>query len=177
VPFICFLARPVRICNTNKRGKRRGSSYAGASLRKRTSSSRLLLRRQGTCCGTISKRRCFLFPSTMRHSPNDLRRIRSVEDLRHLPFTIKRACRKIRSILSLVPDRKFCPASLDHPALAAAGTPCVEESVRSASFAHRSDLYHGRAAQPLAFLYTDHDVRRLQDAGGRMMRIGGVKRT
>ena len=34
----------------------------------------------------------------------------------------------------------------------------------------------GRSAQPLPFLYTDHDLRHLKTAGGRIMRICGAKR-
>ncbi len=108
---------------------------------------------------------------------NDLRRIRCVEDLRHLPFTTKKDVQDHPRDFILAPDRKIL-ARRPSAILRALwqGRRAVEESFEREFRPQFMTFTTGRSAQPLPFLYTARDVRHLQTAGDRIMRICGAKR-
>ena len=108
---------------------------------------------------------------------HDLRRIRRVEDLRHLPFTIKRDVQDHPLDFILVPDRNMLarrPSTILRALLH--GRQAVEESFEREFRPSFMTFTTGRSAQPLPFLYTAHDLQHLQTAGGRIMRICEAKR-
>ena len=95
------------------------------------------------------------------------RRIRHVEDLRHLPFTTKRDVQDHPLDFILVPDKKILarrPSTILRALCR--GRQAVEESFEREFRPSFMTFTTGRSSQPLPFLYTDHDLRRLQDRGG-----------
>ena len=144
---------------------------------KGTGSSRLLLRRQGDLLRRYLEQTVLPFSKHYAALRNDLRRIRRVEDLRHLPFTIKRDVQDHPLDFILIPDKKILsrrPSTILRALWH--GRHAVEESFEREFRPSFMTFTTGRSAQPLAFLYTDHDLRHLQAAGGRIMRICGAKR-
>src|SRR5476649_2382307 len=78
-----------------------GHSHVG------TDSSRLLLQRQGEALRRYLEQTVLPFSKHYGAFAHDLRRIRRVEDLRHLPFTIKRDVQESPRDFVLIPDRKI----------------------------------------------------------------------
>ncbi|MCE0521769.1 MAG: AMP-binding protein [Methylacidiphilales bacterium] len=142
-----------------------------------TSFSRSLLRRQGDLLRHYLERTVIPFSKHYAPLANDLRRIRSVEDLCHLDFTVKRDVQEHPLDFILVPDRHVL-ARRPSTILKALwkGRPAVEESFEREFRPTFMTFTTGRAAQPLPFLYTDHDLRHLRDSGRRIMSICGAKR-
>lgn len=142
-----------------------------------TGSSRSLLRRQGELLRRYLEQTVLPFSKHYSAFANDLRRIRNVEDLRHLPFTIKRDVQDNSRDFILIPDKKIL-ARRPSTILRALwqGRSAVEESFEREFRPSFMTFTTGRSAQPLAFLYTAHDVRHLQDAGNRIMHICAAKR-
>ena len=139
--------------------------------------SRLLLRRQGDLLRRYIGQTVVPFSRHYAAFGDDLRRIRRVEDLRHLPFTVKRDVQDHPLDFILVPDPKIL-ARRPSTILRALwqGRQAVEESFEREFRPSFMTFTTGRAAQPLPFLYTARDLRHLQDAGGRIMRICGARR-
>jgi phenylacetate-coenzyme A ligase PaaK-like adenylate-forming protein len=139
--------------------------------------SRLLLRRQGDLLRRYLEQTVLPFSKHYATLGNDLRRIRRVEDLRHLPFTIKRDVQDHPLDFILVPDRNIL-ARRPSTILRALwqGRQAVEESFEREFRPSFMTFTTGRSAQPLPFLYTAHDLQHLQTAGGRIMRICEAKR-
>ena len=140
-------------------------------------SSRLLLRRQGDLLRRYIEQTVLPFSKHYAALGHDLRLVRSVEDLRHLPFTVKRDVQDHPLDFILVPDRKILVRrpftilrALCH------GRHAVEESFEREFRPSFMTFTTGRAAQPLPFLYTDRDLLHLRDAGARIMRICDAKR-
>jgi len=143
----------------------------------RVGSSRLLLERQGALLRRYLERTVIPFSGHYASLGDDLRRVHCVEDLRHLPFTSKRDVQDNPRDFILIPDRKVLarrPSTLLRAVLH--GRKAVEESFEREFRPSFMTFTTGRSAQPLAFLYTNHDLRNLQDAGGRIMRICEAKR-
>jgi phenylacetate-coenzyme A ligase PaaK-like adenylate-forming protein len=142
-----------------------------------TGSSRLLLRRQSDLLRRYIERTVLPFSKHYAALGNDLRLIRSVEDLRHFPFTVKRDVQDHPLDFILVPDRNIL-ARRPSTILRALrqGRAAVEESFEREFRPIFMTFTTGRAAQPLPFLYSAHDLAHLQYAGGRIMRICGAKR-
>ena len=140
-------------------------------------SSRLLLRRQGALLRRYLDQTVIPFSKHYAALGNDLRRVRSVEDLRHVPFTIKRDVQNSPRDFILIPDKKILarrPSTIVHALMR--GRKAVEESFEREFRPSFMTFTTGRAAQPLPFLYTNHDLRHMQTAGGRIMRISEAKR-
>ena len=140
-------------------------------------SSRLLLRRQGDLLRRYLEQTVLPFSKHYAAFGNDLRRIRRVEDLRHLPFTIKRDVQNSPRDFILIPDKKILarrPSTILRALIR--GRHAMEESFEREFRPSFMTFTTGRSAQPLPFLYTAHDLRHLQDAGGRIMRICDAKR-
>jgi phenylacetate-coenzyme A ligase PaaK-like adenylate-forming protein len=137
----------------------------------------LLLRRQGDLLRRYLQQTVLPFSKHYAAFGNDLRRVRRVEDLRHLPFTIKRDVQDHPLDFILVPDRNIL-ARRPSTILRALGQGrrAVEESFEREFRPSFMTFTTGRAAQPLPFLYTARDLRHLQTAGGRIMRICEAKR-
>ncbi len=117
------------------------------------------------------------FSKHYRTLASDLHRIRHVEDLRYLPFTTKQDIQDHPLDFILVPDRKVLarrPATILQALWQ--GRRAVEESFEREFRPTLMTFTTGRAGQPMPFLYTAHDVHRLQIAGDRIMRICGAKR-
>src|SRR5271154_2643834 len=137
----------------------------------------LLLRRQGGLLRRYIERTGLPFSKHYGAFASDLRRIRSVEDLRHLPFTMKRDVQNSPRDFILIPDKKILarrPSTILRALLQ--GRHAVEESFEREFRPSFMTFTTGRSAQPLPFLYTDHDLRHLQTAGDAIMRICGAKR-
>jgi phenylacetate-coenzyme A ligase PaaK-like adenylate-forming protein len=137
----------------------------------------LLLRRQGDLLRRYLEQTVLPFSKHYAALGNDLRRVRSVEDLRHLPFTIKRDLQESPRDFILIPDKKIL-ARRPSTILRALwqGRKAVEESFEREFRPSFMTFTTGRSAQPLPFLYTARDVRHLQDAGNRIMHVCGAKR-
>src|SRR5271169_4281837 len=73
----------------------------------RAGSSRLLLQRQGDLLRRYIQQTVLPFSKYYAAFANDLRRIRCVEDLRHLPFTVKRDVQNSPRDFILIPDKKI----------------------------------------------------------------------
>src|ERR1700722_1140795 len=127
------------------------------------SSSRLLLQRQGDLLRRYLEQTVLPFSKHYAAFANDLRRIRSVEDLRHLPFTVKRDVQDNPRDFIVVPDKKILarrPSTIVRALLH--GRQAVEESFEHEFRPSFMTFTTGRSAQPLPFLYTGHDLDRLQ---------------
>lgn len=135
------------------------------------------LRRQGDLLRRYLEQTVLPFSKHYAAMGNDLRRIRSVEDLRYLPFTIKRDVQDHPLDFILVPDRNIL-ARRPSAILRALwqGRRAVEESFEREFRPSFMTFTTGRAAQPMPFVYTARDLRHLQTAGGLIMRICGAKR-
>ena len=142
-----------------------------------TSFSRALLRRQGNLLRRYMEQTVLPFSKHYARSTGDLRRIRRVEDLRHIPFTIKRD----------VQDQSLGFYSCSRPEVLARRPSTILRALRRGRQAVEEAFEHefrpsfmtfttGRSAQPLPFLYTGHDLQHLQTAGDLIMRICGAKR-
>jgi len=138
---------------------------------------RLLLRRQGDLLRRYIEQTVLPFSRHYAALGHDLRRIRRVEDLRYLPFTIKRDVQDHPLDFILVPDRKIL-ARRPSAILRALwqGRHAVEESFEREFRPSFMTFTTGRSAQPLPFIYTARDLRHLQTAGGLIMRICAAKR-
>jgi len=142
-----------------------------------TGSSRLLLRRQGDLLRRYIEQTVLPFSRHYAAFGNELRRIRSVDDLRHLPFTVKRDVQNAPRDFILIPDKKILasrPSTILRALLR--GRHAVEESFEREFRPSFMTFTTGRSAQPLPFLYTAHDLQHLQTAGGIIMRVCGAKR-
>jgi phenylacetate-CoA ligase len=142
-----------------------------------TESSRLLLQRQGVLLRRYLERTVIPFSKHYAAHGNELRRIRGVDDLRHFPFTIKRDLQNSPRDFILIPDKKIL-ARRSSTILRALlrGRHAVEKSFEDEFRPSFMTFTTGRSAQPLPFLYTAHDLKHLQTAGGLIMRICGAKR-
>lgn len=143
----------------------------------RTSSNRLLLQRQSNQLRQYLQQTVLPFSRHYRTFENDLRRIRRVEDLRYLPFTIKRDVQENPRDFILVPDKKILarrPSTLLRAVCH--GRAAVEKSFEREFRPTFLTFTTGRSSQPLPFLYTARDLQHLQTAGGRIMDICGAKR-
>lgn len=138
---------------------------------------RQLQRRQGEQLRRYLKRN--IIPFSRHYGPlaRDLSRVRQVGDLRHIPFTTKQDVQAHPLDFILVPDRKILsrrPATilqaLRH------GRHAVEESFEHEFRPSFMTFTTGRASQPMPFLYTNHDLHRLELAGKQIMQICGAKR-
>ena len=139
--------------------------------------ARLLVRRQGERLHRYLEQTVLPFSKHYKALGLDLRRIRRVEDLRHLPFTTKKDVQDHPLDFVLKPDRNILarrPATILRALWQ--GRRAVEESFEREFRPLLMTFTAGRSSQPLPFLYTAHDVRHLQVAGDRMMRIGGIRR-
>ena len=142
-----------------------------------TSSSRLLLQRQGDLLRRYLQQTVIPFSKHYAPLADDLRRIRSVDDLRHLPFTLKRDVQESPRDFILIPDKKILarrPSTLLRALCQ--GRHAVEESFEREFRPSFMTFTTGRSAQPLPFLYTARDLHHLQTAGDRIMHICGAKR-
>jgi phenylacetate-CoA ligase len=142
-----------------------------------TSYSRLLLRRQGDLLRRYLEQTVLPFSKHYAAFADDIRRIRRVEDLRYLPFTIKRDVQNNPRDFILIPDKKILarrPSTILRALVR--GREAVEESFEREFRPSFMTFTTGRAAQPLPFLYTARDLQHLQTAGGRIMRICAAKR-
>ena len=140
-------------------------------------SGRLLLRRQGDLLRRYLEQTVLPFSKHYAALGKDLRRIRRVEDLRHLPFTIKRDVQDNPRDFILIPDKKILarrPSTILRALVH--GRQAVQESFEDEFRPSFMTFTTGRAAQPLPFLYTARDMHHLQTAGGRIMRICEAKR-
>lgn len=148
-----------------------GTSHVG------TSSSRLLLLRQGDQLRRYLERTVLPFSKHYAPLAHDLPLIHRVEDLRHLPFTTKRDVQDNPQDFILIPDRKILARRPSTIARALRrGREAVAQSFEDEFRPCFMTFTTGRSAQPLPFLYTPRDIQHLQDAGGRIMRICGAKR-
>lgn len=148
-----------------------GHSEGGAG------SSRLLLQRQGDLLRRYISQTVLPFSKHYAAFADDLRRIRGVEDLRYLPFTIKRDVQESPRDFILIPDKKIL-ARRPSTILRALwqGRKAVEESFEREFRPSFMTFTTGRSAQPLPFLYTGRDLEHLRDAGNRIMQICAAKR-
>jgi len=140
-------------------------------------SRRHLLRRQGELLRRYLEKTVLPFSKHYATQGDVLRRIRHVEDLRHLPFTTKQDVQAQPLDFIIVPDRNILarrPSTIVKALLR--GRQAVEESFEHEFRPSLMTFTTGRAAQPMPFLYTAHDLRRLQVSGDRIMRICGAKR-
>jgi phenylacetate-CoA ligase len=139
--------------------------------------SRQFLQRQGKMLHHYLEETVLPFSKHYGSLGIDLRRIRQVEDLRHLPFTTKREVQDNPLDFILVPDRKILarrPATilqaLTH------GRHAVEESFEREFRPVFTTFTAGRSSQPLPFVYTARDLRHLQIMGDFIMRVCGARR-
>src|ERR1700722_20568775 len=141
------------------------------------SSSRLLLQRQGDLLRRYISQTVLPFSKHYAAFADDLRRIRSVEDLRHIPFTVKRDLQNSPRDFILIPDPKIL-AKRPSTILRALwqGRKAVGESFEREFRPSFMTFTTGRSAQPLPFLYTARDLEHLQDAGNRIMQVCEAKR-
>src|SRR5450631_1313645 len=140
-------------------------------------SSRQILRRQGEKLRHYLDQTVVPFSKHYAALGDDLRRVRSVEDLRHIPFTCKRDVQNTPRDFILIPDPKILAKRLSTILRALwQGREAVKESFEREFRPSFMTFTTGRAAQPLPFLYTPHDLQHLQTAGGRIMRICEAKR-
>jgi phenylacetate-CoA ligase len=140
-------------------------------------SSRQILRRQGEKLRHYLDQTVVPFSKHYGALGDDLRRVRSVEDLRHIPFTCKRDVQNSPRDFILIPDPKIL-AKRPSTILRALwqGREAVKDSFEHEFRPSFMTFTTGRSAQPLPFLYTARDLEHLQDAGGRIMRICDAKR-
>jgi len=148
-----------------------GHSHIGES------SNRELLQRQGRHLRRYLEQTVLPFSKHYGAFEKEIRSVRSVADLRHLPFTTKRDVQANPRDFILIPDKKILARRPSTIARALwQGRAAVEDSFEREFRPSFMTFTTGRSAQPLPFLYTDHDLRHLQDAGGRIMRICDAKR-
>ena len=124
-----------------------GQSHTG------TSSSRSILQRQGEQLRRYLKQTVLPFSKHYAAFGNDLRLIRSVEDLRYFPFTTKRDVQENPTDFVVIPDRKVLarrPSTIVHALMH--GRKAVEESFEREFRPTFMTFTTGRSAQPLAFL-------------------------
>ena len=143
----------------------------------RTSSSRLLLQRQSAQLRRYLQQTVLPFSKHYKAFASDLSRIRCVEDLRYLPFTIKREVQENPRDFILIPDKKILarrPSTILQ--VLRHGRTAVQKSFEHEFRPTFLTFTTGRSSQPLPFLYTARDLRHLQTAGGRIMNICGAKR-
>ena len=148
-----------------------GHSHTG------TSSGRLILQRQGDRLRRYLEQTVLPFSKHYAALGHGLHRIRCVKDLRYLPFTVKRDVQDNPRDFLVIPDRKILtrrPSTIVQALMH--GRKAVEESFEREFRPTFMTFTTGRSAQPLAFLYTEHDLQHLRDAGNRIMQICGAKR-
>ena len=113
----------------------------------------------------------------------DPRRIRSVEDLRHIPFTSKKdllptpeAPTKFRDFV-LQPDkekiRSHWPLSRKLPLLLA-GPEGAKRRLEREYYPIFVTFTTGRSAAPVSFLYSKHDLSVLRESGKRILDVAGL---
>ena len=113
----------------------------------------------------------------------DPRKIRTVEDLRHVPFTSKKdllptpeAPTQFRDFI-LQPDRekiaKFWPLSKKLPLLLA-GADGAKRRLEREYYPIFVTFTTGRSAAPVSFLYTQHDLGVLRESGKRILDVAGL---
>jgi phenylacetate-CoA ligase len=137
----------------------------------------LLLQRQGELLRHYLEHTVIPFSRHYAPFSDDLRRVRSVEDLRHLPFTVKRDLQNNPRDFILIPDKKILarrPSTILR--VLRQGREAVEKSFEREFRPSFMTFTTGRSAQPLPFLYTAHDLQHLQTAGGRIMEICAARR-
>src|SRR5471032_1360282 len=107
MPAICFLSKPVCILHYDY-GDRADNMHMRADQRvDGTSSSRLLLLRQGDKLRRYLEKTVLPFSKHYAPLAHDLPLIHRVEDLRHLPFTTKRDVQENPHDFILIPDKKI----------------------------------------------------------------------
>lgn len=109
--------------------------------------------------------------------------IRTVDDLRRLPFTTKADLLEAQSqeatkrdfVLIPTPEtiRAFWPLSRKLPLLA--GGRAAREALRKDYTPHFATFTTGRSADPVVFAYTPHDIRVLARVGARMLDVHGIE--
>jgi phenylacetate-coenzyme A ligase PaaK-like adenylate-forming protein len=142
-----------------------------------TGSSRSLLRRQGELLQRYLSQTVVPFSKYYGAWAEDLGRVRSVEDLRYIPFTQKRDLQNSPRDFIVIPDPKVLarrPSTMMRALWH--GRDTVKESFEREFRPSFMTFTTGRSAQPVPFVYTDHDLRHLQTAGGAIMRICDAKR-
>jgi phenylacetate-CoA ligase len=140
-------------------------------------SGSLMLRRQGAQLRHYLDRVVLPFSRHYANYADDLRRIRTVSDLRHLPLTTKRDVQAAPRDFILVPDKKILarrPSTILD--VIRHGRAAVEKSFEREFRPTFMTFTTGRSAQPLPFLYTERDLRHLRTAGVSIMEICGARR-
>jgi phenylacetate-coenzyme A ligase PaaK-like adenylate-forming protein len=144
---------------------------AGSTIR------RQILRRQGDSLRRYLEKSVIPFSKHYAGLGRELSCVRSVEDLRHIPFTTKKDVQENPRDFILIPDRDIL-SSRPSTILQALtrGRKAVEDSFEHEFRPTFMTFTTGRSSQPLPFLYSNHDLRRLESAGKQIMEICGAKR-
>lgn len=104
-------------------------------------------------------------------------RIRSLDDIRRIPFTTKRDLLERPLDFVLVPDQRVLawrPVTILRVLLR--GQAAVEREFEREFRPLMVTFTAGRSAEPVPFIYTERDVRNLRVAGARAMTIAGARR-
>jgi phenylacetate-coenzyme A ligase PaaK-like adenylate-forming protein len=107
----------------------------------------------------------------------DLRRIRDIGDLRHIPLTTKRDLQEHPLDFIIVPDKKILarrPSTIVHAMCR--GRRAVEDSFEREFRPIFMTFTSGRSTEPLPVVYSSHDIDHLKMAGRHIMHICGAKR-
>ena len=139
--------------------------------------SRSILQRQGDLLRRYLERSVLPFSKHYGAFEREIRSIRSVSDLRNLPFTVKRDVQENPLDFVLTPKREILakrPSTIVRAIFQ--GRKAVEDSFEREFRPSFMTFTTGRSAQPLPFLYTHHDLQHLQTAGGHIMRICDARR-
>ena len=136
-----------------------------------------VLRRQGEILRRYLSQTVLPFSKHYADFADELRLIRSVHDLRHLPFTTKRDVQTAPRDFILIPDKRIL-ARRPSTILSAVchGRAAVEQKFEREFRPKFMTFTTGRSAQPVPFLYTERDLQHLRTAGARIMEICGARR-
>lgn len=107
----------------------------------------------------------------------DPSRIRTLDDLRRIPFTTKREVQESSRDFVLIPDQAVLsrrPSTIFRALFH--GRAAVRESFEREFRPIILTSTTGRSTDPVPFVYTDHDIRNLKICGRRMMEIAGATR-
>jgi phenylacetate-CoA ligase len=107
----------------------------------------------------------------------DLRRIRDIGDLHHIPFTTKRDLQEHPLDFVIVPDKKILarrPSTIVRAMCH--GRRAVEDSFEREFRPVFMTFTSGRSSEPLPVLYSNHDLDHLKTAGVHIMQVCGAKR-
>jgi phenylacetate-CoA ligase len=140
-------------------------------------SRREILQQQAVLLRRYLDRTVIPFSKYYRDFAEELRRVRSVDDLSHIPLTTKRDLQEHPLDFVIVPEKKILarrPSTIVRAMWC--GRRAVEDSFEREFRPVFMTFTSGRSSEPLPVVYSNHDLDNLKTAGVQIMNICGAKR-